>query len=280
MSSNSVQEQPTVTPLFAFKEKDNRGVEESDVETKQESAEGTSESATDVPQEVNIDQVLKELDGLKKEREKLQKQVFDSRKWGNDQNMKLKTLIKSGDIDEETAAKLSLHETSLAENPFEAVNKRWSDDLERLKPIMDARGENVEDYYDAFNEWLRQLPPKQVDDIADEILSLPANEWTSFMLEKGRDFHSSFYSEIKQSGSFVEAYKAVKEKAEKLASDYDKLKAKYDTLKSEMKEDLHSGYGKHALSKGGSSSDINDEPASHTSIADSFLHRRNLKLAR
>jgi hypothetical protein len=281
LSDEIVQgEQTTVEPLFAYREKKNRGDDVPEIKEEPQEVLENSQETSEPSKEVDLDQALKELGELKKEREKLSKQVQDSRKWGNEQNMKLKSLIKSGEIDEELAAKLASNESALSDSPFEAVYQHWQDDLQRLKPIMEARGENVEDYYEAFNEWLKTLPADKADEIADEILSLPSNKWTPFMLSKGQEFHSSFYSEIKKSGSYVDAYKSVKQEREKLASDYEKLKAKYDALKSELNENLDSGYGKHSLGKGGSKSGSNDEPASPVSITESFLKRRNLKTAR
>jgi hypothetical protein len=281
LSDEIVQgEQTTVEPLFAYREKKNRGDDVPEIKEEPQEVLENSQETSEPSKTVDLDQVLKELDELKKEKEKLDKQVHETRKWGNEQRMKLTSLLKAGDDYEELAAKMSAEEVSVQEHPFEAVYERWKDDLQRLKPIMEARGENVEEYYEAFNEWLKTLPADKADEIADEILSLPSNKWTPFMLSKGQEFHSSFYSEIKKSGSYVDAYKSVKQEREKLASDYEKLKAKYDALKSELNENLDSGYGKHSLGKGGSTSGSNDEPASPVSITESFLKRRNLKTAR
>jgi hypothetical protein len=201
---------------------------------------------------LSLEEVLKENEALKSEKERLAKQAADSRKWGNEQNMKLKALAKEGVIDDETAAQLATNEAALSDSPFESVTNRWQDDLKRLRPIMAKRGEDVDAYCEAFNAWMAAQDSQTATAIAQDILALPDDDWTSFMLEKGKDYFDSIYSEIKQSGgSLINAYKALKEERAKKDADFAALKEKHDALKAEMKAELKSGYGKKASLHGG-----------------------------
>lgn len=207
---------------------------------------------------LSVEEALKKIEALETEKERYAKQAADSRKWGNEQNMKLKALMKDGVIDEETAAKLASNEAALNDSPLDSVMNRWQDDLKRLRPLMAKRGEDVDAYQEAFHAWVATHTSEQANAIADELLSLPEDDWTAFMLDKGKDYFDSVYSEIKKSGSLMDAYRQTKEQLTKQEADFNALKEKYEALKAEMKAELKSGYGKKA-SLHGSSGEVQQE---------------------
>lgn len=254
--------------------------QESEPQAKIEAEQTSSPEPKPEKPTMTVEDALKEIEALRVEKERLAKQAADSRKWGNEQNMKLKNLLKEGAIDEETASQLASNDAVLSDNPFKVIGERWNEDVRRLQPILEKVGQDPKAYQEAFFAWFDTLPEDVANATANQIQDLPEDELTPFMLEKGKDYYDSFYSEVKQSGgSLIEAYKASRDKSTKLEADYAALKDKYDSLRAELKAELNNGYGKKATLQGGSENareeDIEDlRPISSVALIEDIKNER------
>ena len=125
----------------------------------------------------------------------LEKRLEDSRKWGNDNNQKLVSVLKKLEdgnlVDSETldalreTADIKVEEEGV--NPFQAIGEQIAHEVKVVSPLLAKEGEKPEEYLKAFSELAVADPALQ-----QELLETPADERTRFVLEKGKDLHSTW----------------------------------------------------------------------------------------
>lgn len=240
------------------------GVEDK-AETNQEpeeqlEAEGTEQAET--PAEDQTEEVDSELEREIKRRK-------DTQKWANSlkQQMQagLSKLVEEGAITVEQAeammAEAGVDAAPEGDNPFVSIGNQIQAELAVLTPVLEKRGENPKAAFDAFAN-LAVFDKS----LQEELLDLPANERTAFVLQKGSELSDTFEIVQKQGGILgaINHYKKASDKnLDKIREEIRaEVEAEYEERMKEM-----TGAAKKPKLRGASSGDEKaSEPTELTAI--------------
>lgn len=171
-----------------------------------------------------------ELDLMREQLETMSKRLDDTRKWGNEANQKLTAVLRKVQAGEELTPEdvQVLESPDSQENPMQAVAQRVNDELTATKHILEKRGIDVDGAVSAFDQLA--VYDKQ---IVQDLLNLPANEQTAFIIEQGEQL-KDVLSYVEKQGSVLAALKGASKKG-------DAYEAK---LREQIREELEAEFKK------------------------------------
>lgn len=217
------------------------------------------------PKEASID--------WKSEVEKLQHNLKETRKWGDETKRQLSAYKKviekfkeEGNLNEEEATEL-LNHTKYQE--LENKNKSFS---ERAGEVWDKEIENIRKYSDypeldrhlhAFQHFIQNGTREEVEDAHNDIKDLIDSNpilFTKKMLEIGKRYHDEIFSDLVDAGNLKNFKKQYEEKLEGSQRKIDKLEKEIAKLK-----DKYEGYDEnpnYRMPQGGDSGGVGSTAAS------------------
>ncbi len=189
-----------------------------------------------------------EVTKLEVELEKLQRNLKETRKWGDDNKRQLSAYKKGvekfkedGNLSEDEASELLNH------TKYEELQNKDKSFLEKAAEVWDREIENIRKYSDypeldkhlhAFQHFIHNGTQEEIEetyeDIKDIIDSNPIL-FTKKMLEVGKRYHDEIFADLIDAGNlknFKNKYESKleesKKREEKLQKEIDKLKSKYE----------------------------------------------------
>lgn len=201
----------------------------------------------------------------KAEHDKLQRNLKETRKWGDDRARQLaaykkatERLKEEGNLTEEEAAALLTH------TKYEELEKKDKTLIERLGDVWEAEIENIRKYSEypeldrhmrAFQHFVQNGVLEEINEAAEELKDLIDSNpvlCTKKMLEIGKRHHDDVFSELIDAGNLKNFKRQYEDKIESSQKKIDKLEKEIAKLK-----DKYEGYDEnpqYRLPQGGDSS--------------------------
>lgn len=178
----------------------------------------------------------------RKEAEKIQDNLKQTRRWGEESNRKLAAYKKavekfkeSGALDVDEAEEL-LNHAKYQDAPdkgktfYDKAGEVWDREIENIRKYSDY--EDLDKHLHAFRYFAHNGDPAEIDDFYEEVKDLIDSNpilFTKKMLEAGRRYHDEIFSDLLEAGNL----KNFKRKYEDKIGDYQK---KIDKLEKEIQK--------------------------------------------